>query len=90
MLERLFGLFSELTEEQNKHSVYPPLTRHLQTLSVRMAANQIPYRIFKAVFPFEARDGTEMTIAVNQILVVYMKDDGTWPVPEGWMKGKDL
>ena len=47
-----------------------------------------PYRIYKAQFPFEARDETEVSIAEDHTLVVYQKDDGSWPAPEGWLRGE--
>ena len=49
-----------------------------------------PYRIYKAMFPFQARDNTEVTIVEGHTLVVYLKENGTWPAPEGWLQGESV
>ena len=46
------------------------------------------YRVYKARFPFEARDHTELSMLPDDELIVEICEDGTWPNPNAWMKGK--
>ena len=46
------------------------------------------YRLYKALYPFEARDHTELSMLPDDQLIVYMNEDGTWPNENAWMKGK--
>lgn len=45
------------------------------------------YRRYKAVFPFEARSQTELSMNPEDMLIVQQKADGTWPSTEKWMEG---
>jgi hypothetical protein len=45
------------------------------------------YRVYKAVYPFTARDQTELSMMPGDLLHVGMLDDGTWPNENAWMKG---
>ena len=46
------------------------------------------YRVYKALYPFTARDHTEVSMLADDYLFVYMKEDGTWPNDNNWMKGR--
>ena len=45
------------------------------------------YRIYKAKFPFEARDPTELSMLPDDQLIVEMCEDGSWPNESAWMRG---
>lgn len=45
------------------------------------------YRVYRACFPFEAREESELTIHEDDTIIVYEKPSGEWPDPEKWMKG---
>ena len=45
------------------------------------------YRRYKAVYSFEARSETELSMNKEDLLIVQQKPDGTWPTPEKWMEG---
>ena len=48
------------------------------------------YRVYKALYPFTARDATEVSMLPEDFLFVYMKEDGTWPNDSAWMKGREI
>lgn len=45
------------------------------------------YRVYRACFPFEAREVSELTIREEDTVIVYEKPNGEWPDPKKWMKG---
>lgn len=45
------------------------------------------YRRYKALYDFQARSQAELTMQVDQTLLVELLPDGTWPPPEKWMQG---
>ncbi len=45
------------------------------------------YRLYKAKFPFEARDHSELSMLPEDELIVDMLENGTWPNENAWMKG---
>lgn len=45
------------------------------------------YRRYKALFLFEARSGTELTMSPGDTLLVGQLTDGSWPPPNKWMHG---
>lgn len=45
------------------------------------------YRVYRACFPFEAREESELTIHEEDTVFVYEKPSGGWPDPEKWMHG---
>ena len=45
------------------------------------------YRVYVATFPFEAREPSELSISVDDNVIVYEKPGGGWPDPEKWMRG---
>lgn len=49
----------------------------------------VPYRIYNAVYPFEARDPSELTIQPGNKLIVYQRA-GVWPDDQRWMNGMHL
>ena len=52
---------------------------------ISMAA---PYRVYEAVYEFQAREASELSIVEGNRVVVYEKADGSgWPDPAKWMKG---
>ena len=47
-----------------------------------------PYRLYEALYEFEAREASELSIAEGDTVVVYEKaDGGGWPDPAKWMRG---
>lgn len=47
------------------------------------------YRRYRAEFPFDARDSSELTVHPGDALIVSKTTDGTWPDPAKWMKGRN-
>ena len=47
------------------------------------------YRRYSASFPFEARDGSELSLQPGDSLIVSKTPAGTWPDPSRWMKGQN-
>ena len=47
------------------------------------------YRIYKAIFPFDARDDSELTIQPDDLIHVFQNAQGNWPDQEKWMHGKN-
>ena len=45
------------------------------------------YRRYKALYDFEARGPTELTMSCEDTLLVERLSDGTWPPAEKWMQG---
>lgn len=45
------------------------------------------YRKYKAVYPFEARSPSELSMSEGDVLIVEQGPDGMWPSPEKWMQG---
>lgn len=47
------------------------------------------YRRYKAVYPFEARDQSEVTIDPGHTLIVSQNAQGAWPSQDKWMHGSN-
>ena len=45
------------------------------------------YRVYRASFPFVAREASELTISEGDAVIVYEKPSGGWPDPKKWMNG---
>ena len=48
-----------------------------------------PHRIYKVMYPFNARDELELNIMPGHTLVVYKLPDGRWPDETRWMNGRE-
>ena len=47
------------------------------------------FRRYKAIYPFEARDGSEVTIEPGHTLIVGKNAQGMWPSKDKWMHGSN-
>ena len=47
------------------------------------------YRRYRAVYPFDARDTSEVTIEPGHTLIVGKTSEGVWPSEEKWMHGRN-
>ena len=47
------------------------------------------YRRYRAQFPFDARDDSEVTIEPGHTLIVGKTSEGVWPSQEKWMHGRN-
>ena len=47
------------------------------------------YRRYRASYPFDARDSSEVSIVPGQTLLVSMNAKGEWPSQEKWMHGRN-
>lgn len=45
------------------------------------------YRRYRALYNFEARSATELSMEIEETLTVVQLADGSWPPPEKWMQG---
>ena len=63
---------------------------HYLSLSLSLSlslAQEMAYRVYKALFPFTSRDSSEVSMLPDDFLIVYQLDDGSWPNESAWMKG---
>ena len=63
--------------------------RKLRHSLFRRKEEMTTYRRYRASYPFDARDSSELTIVPGQTLLVGKNSNGEWPSQEKWMHGRN-